>query len=56
MNKLQPYQIALFLILTFTVTSCDVIGGIFEAGIWVGIIAVILVIVLVIWIIKKIIS
>lgn len=56
MKKIQPYQIALFLILSITLSSCEIIGGIFEAGIWVGIIIVVLVIALVIWVIKKIIS
>ncbi|WP_373497265.1 hypothetical protein [Aquiflexum sp.] len=41
-----------FLILT-TFTGCSVIGDIFEAGMWMGIIIVVLVIALVFWIIKK---
>ena len=55
-NKIQPDQIVLFLILAFTLSSCDVITGIFEAGMWVGIRLVIVVIALIIWVIKKIIS
>lgn len=49
-------QIFVFVLLSFTLTGCDVIGDIFEAGIWAGVIIVVLVIVLVIWIIKKFIS
>jgi hypothetical protein len=49
-------QIFVFLLMAFTLTGCSVIGDIFEAGIWVGIIVVVLVIVFVIWIIKQFIS
>ncbi|WP_188467642.1 hypothetical protein [Marivirga lumbricoides] len=56
MKKLQLYQLALFIFLSLSLTGCDIVGGIFEAGVWVGVIAVILVIVLIIWLIKKIIS
>ena len=42
----------LFFILTVS-TGMDVIGDIFEAGLWVGVILVVLVIVLVIWLIRK---
>lgn len=41
-----------FLILT-TFSGCSLIGDIFEAGIWVGVIVVVLVIALVFYIIKK---
>ncbi len=42
-----------FLLLIFTFTGCTLIGDIFEAGIWVGIIVVVLVIALIFWIVKK---
>ncbi|MES2650409.1 MAG: hypothetical protein V4663_01650 [Bacteroidota bacterium] len=35
-------------------TSCDLIEGIFKAGVWTGVIIVILVIALVIWLISKV--
>lgn len=35
-------------------TSCEVIGGIFKAGVWSGVILVVLVIAVVVWIIAKI--
>ena len=44
--------LALFLFMT-TFTGCSLIGDIFEAGLWAGVILVVLVIVLVIWLIKK---
>lgn len=47
-------QIFVFFMLLTTLTGCEVIGGIFEAGVWVGVILVVLVIALIIWLIKKI--
>ncbi|HTM98912.1 MAG TPA: hypothetical protein VL088_09230 [Pedobacter sp.] len=35
-------------------TSCDLIEGIFKAGVWTGIIVVVIAIALVIWLISKI--
>ncbi|SFH41108.1 hypothetical protein [Pedobacter insulae] len=34
--------------------SCDLIEGIFKAGVWTGVIVVVLVIALVIWLISKV--
>jgi len=34
-------------------SSCEVIGGIFKAGMWSGIIIVVIVIALIIWLISK---
>lgn len=34
-------------------SSCEVVGSIFEAGVWVGVIIVVLIIVAVIWLIRK---
>lgn len=51
LNKL----ITLFLIVISIVTfnSCDIIGDIFEAGIWSGIIIVVLVVALLIWVFSR---
>lgn len=43
----------LFISLSFLLSGCDVITGIFEAGLWTGIILVILVIALVVWLINR---
>lgn len=56
MKSLNLSQILLFLFIALTFTGCDVILDIFEAGVWVGIIIVILVIALLIWLIKKMLS
>ena len=53
--KLQPYILLIAVLFTpFMLTSCELVGNIFEAGVWVGVIAVVLVIALVIWVIRKI--
>ena len=34
-------------------SSCEVIGGIFKAGVWVGILIVVVIIALIIWLISR---
>ena len=46
-------KIMTMLLLLMMATSCELIGDIFEAGMAVGIIVVLLVVALVIWIIRK---
>ena len=41
------------LALLFTLSSCAAIGGIFKAGIWTGIIIVVLVVVLILWLVSR---
>ncbi|HKP32866.1 MAG TPA: hypothetical protein VJT83_09065 [Chitinophagaceae bacterium] len=41
------------ILLAMTLTSCEVVGGIFKAGIWTGIIVVVLVVVLIFWLINR---
>lgn len=40
--------------LATTLTSCEMIGGIFKAGMWVGVIIVVAIIALVLWLISKV--
>jgi uncharacterized membrane protein len=42
------------LLLATSLTSCRVVGGIFKAGMWVGIIVLLIVIALIFWIFRKI--
>lgn len=44
---------ALFVFLLTTLSGCEVIGGIFKAGVWVGVLAVVLVVALIIWLIGR---
>ena len=47
-----PVLAALFMAM-LTLSSCEAIAGIFKAGMWTGIIVVVLIIVLVIWLIGR---
>lgn len=53
MKNLSVVSLILILLLSLSVSSCAVVGDIFEAGMWVGIIGVVIVIALVIWLLKK---
>ena len=39
--------------LAMSVAACEVIGGIFKAGVWVGALAVLLVVVVIVWVVAK---
>lgn len=43
----------LFLAGSFLLSSCEALGDIFQAGMWVGVIVVVLIIALVLWLIGK---
>jgi hypothetical protein len=53
MKNLRISQFLAFVLLVTTLTGCEVVGDIFEAGVWVGVIIVVLVIVFIFWIIRK---
>ena len=46
-------RIALLVFLGVTLAGCEVVGGIFKAGIWVGAIAVVLIVVLLVFVVGK---
>ncbi len=43
----------LTLLLIFAFSSCAVIGGIFKAGVWVGVLVVVGVVALILWLISR---
>lgn len=45
--------IAFILLASLSFSSCEVVGGIFKAGVWTGLLLVAAVIVLVIWLITR---
>jgi hypothetical protein len=45
--------VLLFVLISVSLTSCELVGDIFKAGVWVGILAVAAVIVLIIFLISK---
>jgi hypothetical protein len=51
LKKFNPALVALLLTLLTVFSGCEVIGGIFKAGVWSGIIIVVLVVVLIIWLV-----
>ena len=53
MENLKGFFLALMVLMTFTLSSCDIIGGIFEAGMWVMLIIIVLIVLIIGWIIRK---
>ena len=49
----QAFAFALLVISTTMLAGCELVGDIFEAGVWVGVILVILVIGLVVWLFSR---
>ena len=47
------YPAALLLLFALGLSGCDLIGDIFAAGVWVGVIAVVLVVGLIVWLVSK---
>ena len=47
-------RMLLIVFLAMSVAACEVIGGIFKAGVWVGAIAVVLVVVLLVFVVAKV--
>jgi len=45
--------LTLCLLLTFSLSSCEAIAGIFKAGVWTGIIVVVLIIALVVFLMSR---
>ncbi|RNI28792.1 hypothetical protein [Rufibacter latericius] len=54
MKNLQAYFFSFMLLLTMTLSSCDVIGDIFQAGMWTAVIIIVIVIALIMWLLRKI--
>lgn len=52
-NRALLFNLIVALFLTLTLSSCEIVGGIFKAGIWTGLIGLVLVIVLVFWIFSR---
>ncbi|NML21998.1 phosphatidate cytidylyltransferase [Pseudoflavitalea sp. G-6-1-2] len=52
--KIRLPQISALMVLSMLFSSCEVIGGIFKAGVWTGILAVAAVVILIIVIIARV--
>ena len=53
LNSSSLARIALLVFMGVSLAGCEVVGGIFKAGIWVGALAVMVVVVLVVFLIGK---
>ena len=53
MNLFRSLLLSLAILLTFTLTGCELIGDIFEAGMWTALIIIVLVVLLIGWIFRK---
>jgi hypothetical protein len=51
--RMKQLTYSMLALITVTLTSCEVIGGIFKAGVWTGIIAVAIVIGLIIFLVTR---
>ncbi len=52
MKKLSTFLLPA-IVLMMTLSSCEVIGGIFKAGFWSAIIIVVLVVALILWLVNR---
>ena len=53
MKKFLIPNALIIMALSLGLTSCQAIGDIFQAGMWAGVIGIVLLVVLVLWIIRK---
>lgn len=47
------YFASILFLLTLSLSSCEVIGGIFKAGVWVGVLIVVAVLALIFWLVSR---
>lgn len=50
----RHFPLAVIAILATTLTSCELVEGIFKAGMWTGVIIVVIILALIIWLISKV--
>ncbi|GEP91718.1 hypothetical protein CTE07_33630 [Chitinophaga terrae (ex Kim and Jung 2007)] len=53
LNKMRKLNYFLLVSILFLLSSCEVVGGIFKAGVWTGIIAVAIVLGLIIYFVTR---
>ncbi|GAB3538716.1 hypothetical protein GCM10027443_34230 [Pontibacter brevis] len=53
MKNIRVYFMTLLILLTFTLSSCEVIGDIFKAGMWTALIIIVIIVLIVVWIFRK---
>ena len=50
---MQKFFLFYFILIVTTLSSCEVIGDIFEVGVWVGVVIVVAIIALIWWIVSR---
>ncbi|HEY9364559.1 MAG TPA: phosphatidate cytidylyltransferase [Chitinophagaceae bacterium] len=50
---MKKISLFLFVFITTMLSSCEIVGGIFKAGVWVGVLIVVAVIALIIWLVSR---
>ncbi|WP_299760405.1 hypothetical protein [uncultured Pontibacter sp.] len=53
MKNIKPFLMAVLVLLTFTMSSCELVGDIFEAGMWTALIIIVLIVLLISWLFRK---
>lgn len=56
MRKFNNFSLVLFVLLAFTLTGCDLVVDIFEAGFWTAIVILLVVVGIIILLIRKFMS
>lgn len=54
MMSKRYFPLAIIALLSTSLASCELVQGIFKAGVWTGVIVVVLVLALVIWLISRV--
>jgi hypothetical protein len=53
MKKFSLMSAMLICMMIVLLSSCTVVGGIFKAGVWVGVLGIVILVVIIFWIISK---
>ncbi|MCP2042716.1 MULTISPECIES: hypothetical protein [Pontibacter] len=53
MKNIRAYLSVLFVLMAVTLSSCELIGDIFEAGMWTALIIIVLIVALVGWLFSR---
>lgn len=53
MKNIRLYLMPLLVVLMFTMSSCELVGDIFEAGMWTMLIIIVLIVLLLGWLFRK---
>ncbi len=54
MKNIQAFLSICFILLTLTLSSCEVIGDIFKAGMWTAVVLIAVVVFFIMWLLRKI--